>query len=243
MLAQARCAEAGVCLPELRNLVCRVMIVILPASMMAQDATRGLLYSDGGTWLNEVQAPPVAAVFPDSLVQTQAGHMARIEVAGSSVVVAPETMMQFQGHELALDHGSLQLDTSTEMEVIVGCITISPVSYDKTQYEVTDGDGKVRVDATRGDVKVHSHGAVLQKSKRGESSDTIVHQGENATRPDQCAALNKPSQGVPGFGPGLDSPWAVIPALVVAGTLICLGLCHGQQPISPMEPQEQTGVQ
>jgi hypothetical protein len=223
-------------LPELRNLVCRVMIVILPASIMAQDTTRGLLYSDGGTWLNEVQAPAVAAVFPDSLVQTQAGHMARIDVTGSSVVVAPETMMQFQGHELALDHGSLRLDTSTEMEVIVGCITISPVSDAKTQYEVTDRDGQVRVDATKSDVKIHSHGAVLPKSKSGESSDTVVHQGENAMRSDSCGAPEKPSRGVPGFGPGLDSPWAVIPALVVAGTLICLGLCHGDDPVSPMKP-------
>jgi hypothetical protein len=241
MLAQARRVGARVCLPELRNLVCRVMIVILPASIMAQDTSRGLLHSDGGTWLNEVQAPPIAAIFPDSLVQTQAGHIARIDVTGSSVIVAPETMVQFQGHELALDHGSLRLDTSTEMEVIVSCITISPMNYDKTQYEVTDSDGKVRVDATKSDVKIHSHGA-LPKSKPGESSDTIVHQGESVTRPDQCAALQKPSQAAGGLGPYLDSPWAYIPGLVIAGTLICLGLCHGSEPISPMEPQKETGA-
>jgi hypothetical protein len=212
------------------------MVVILPSSIMAQDANRGLLYSDGGTWLNEVQAPPVAAVFPDSLVQTQAGHMARIDVAGSSVIVAPETMVQFQGHELALDHGSLQLDTSTQMEVIVGCITISPVNYDQTQYAVTDHDGKVHVEATKNDVKIHSHGAVLEKSKRGESSDAIVHQGENATRSDRCGAFDKPTRAVGGFGPDLDSLWAIIPGLAIAGTLICLGVCHGDDAISPDEP-------
>ncbi|HTU41241.1 MAG TPA: hypothetical protein VMF10_06000, partial [Candidatus Aquilonibacter sp.] len=70
------------------------MIVLLPASLTAQDPTRGLLYSSGGTWLNEVLAPNVAAVFPDSLVQTQAGYAARIEVQGSSVLIQPETMLQ-----------------------------------------------------------------------------------------------------------------------------------------------------
>lgn len=223
-------------MPELRNLVCRVMIVMLPASVVAQDSNRGLLHSEGGTWLNEVQAPPIAAIFPDSLVQTQAGYMARIDIAGSSVVVGPETMVQFQGHELALDHGSLQLATSTEMEVIVGCITIGPVNYDQTQYEVTDRDGKVRVEATRSDVKIHSHGAVLQKSKQGESSDTIVHQGENAARSDRCAAIIRPTQGTTIGGPDLDSLWAVGAGLAIAGTLICLGLCHGDDPISPMQP-------
>lgn len=219
-----------------RHLVCRVVIVILPASLCAQDANRGLLHSDGGTWLNEVPATPVAAIFPDSLVQTQAGHVARIDVEGSSVLIAPETMVQFQGHDLVLDHGSLHLDTSREMEVIVGCITISPVRADRTEYEVTDGAGKVRVLASKNDVKIHAHEKLVGK-KQGESSDTIVHQGEQVERSERCAAAPEPQRaGIAAVGEGLNSWQALLGGGAIAGVLICLGLCHDDDPASPDRP-------
>ncbi|MGA9807439.1 MAG: hypothetical protein WA350_07335 [Candidatus Sulfotelmatobacter sp.] len=116
-----------------RNLVCRMMIVIVPSSLIAQGTGRALLHSDGGTWLNGDPAPETSAIFPDSLVQTQQGYSARIDAEGSSVQVRPETVVQFQGDELTLDHGRLQLDTAREMKVIIGCITVSPITSDRTQ--------------------------------------------------------------------------------------------------------------
>ncbi len=223
-------------MPDWCNLVCGLMIVILPASLTAQDANRGILRNDGGTWLNENPAPPSAAIFPDSLVQTQKGHSARIDVEGSTVLILADTMVQFQGHELALDHGTLQLDTAREMEVIVGCITISPITSDRTQYDVTDVDGKVKVVASKNDVKIHSHGAALRKSRQGVSSDVIVRQGEQAIREEHCGGPVNPDRIVGATGGFLNSPWAIGTASVVVGVLACLGLCHGDDPISPAKP-------
>lgn len=220
-------------MPQWRHFVCGLMIVTLPATLAAQDPTRGLLYSDGGTWLNEAQAPSVAAIFPDSLVQTQTGHPARIEVEGSSVLVLPETMMQFQGLELVIDHGSLKVDTSREMEVIVGCISITPVNSDRTQFDVTDSNGEVRISALKNEVKIHSHGATLQKS-RGVSPDAILHPGDHATRRDNCGSAAKtPDTGLPGL---LDSRAAQILGGIAAAALICLGICHTDDPVSPDKP-------
>lgn len=233
MLAQAACAEVGIFLPEWRHVVCLLMIIILPASLAAQDPTRGLLHSDGGTWLNDAPAPNVAAIFPDSLVQTQAGHAARIDVDGSSVMVLPETMMQFQGLELALDHGTLQVDTAREMEVIVGCVRISPVNSDRTQFDVTDAGGRVTISVSKNDVKIHSHGAELQKTK-GIPSDATLHPGEHATRVDHCGPpASTQAPGVPGL---LDTPQAGWLAGGVVAILICLGICHGDDPVSPTIP-------
>ena len=179
--------KGGRFLLEWRKLVCGVMIVIVPASLNAQIADRGLLHSDGGTWLNGSPAPAVSAIFPDSLVQTQAGHSARINLDGSTVLIGPETIVQFQGNELALDHGALQLDTAREMKVLIGCVTVTPITSDRTQYNVTDVDGRVKVVALKNDVKIHLHGAA-RRSKQGDSSDLIVREGEQATRRDRCGA-------------------------------------------------------
>jgi hypothetical protein len=217
-----------------RNLVCGVMIAIFPSSLIAQDATRGLLHSQGGTWLNDSPAPPTAAIFPDSLVQTQKGYTARIDVEGSGVVIAPETVVQFQGLELALDHGHLQLDTASEMKVLIGCITVTPITYDRTQYDVTDVDGKVKVVAYKNDVKIELHGSALQQSKNGRSSSQIVREGEQATRSEHCGAAIEPTQGGT-KGALLDNPWAKGAGLVAIG-LTCLIICRGDDPISPSTP-------
>jgi hypothetical protein len=104
------------------------MILIGSTTLTAQTAGRALLLSDGGTWLNGTPAPAISAIFPDSLVQTQSGHTARIHAEGSSPPIAPETIVQFQGNELALDHGSLQVDTARETKVLIGCVTVSPLT-------------------------------------------------------------------------------------------------------------------
>ncbi len=220
---------------EWRNLVCGVMIVLVPSSLMAQDNGRAMLHNNGGTWLNENLAPPSTAIFPDSLLQTQKGYSARIDAEGSTVQVAPETVVQFQGLELALDHGHLQLDTAREMKVLIGCVTVTPITYDRTQFDVTDIDGKVKVVAYKNDVKIELHGSALRKTK-GESSSTIVREGEQATRSEHCGVPVRPGTGATP-GPVLDSALARDAGfIVVVGVAACLLLCFGDEPISPSKP-------
>ncbi|MFZ0198206.1 MAG: hypothetical protein WB523_04775 [Candidatus Sulfotelmatobacter sp.] len=221
-------------MPEWRKLVCGVMIVIVPSSLIAQSSGGALLHSSGGTWLNENPAPATAAIFADSLVQTQKGYSARIDAEGSSVQIGSETVVQFQGNELTLDHGSLKLDTATAMTVIVGCITINPIVADRTQYDVTDIDGKVKVIAYKKDVKIRLHGSALRKTKPGASSEFIVKEGEQATRAEHCGVpINNPG---PGTRPYLDSIAAKSIGLVVVGVITCYALCRNDDPVSPSKP-------
>ncbi len=221
---------------EWRNLVCGVMIIVVPASLMAQSTDRALLHSDGGTWLNGNPAPETSAIFPDALIQTQKLHIARIDAEGSSVLVQPETVVQFEGDELVLDHGSLQLNTAREMKVRVNCITVIPISPDRTQYDVTDVDGKVKVVAYKNDVKIHAAGAALRRSKQGALSEVIVREGEQATRSEHCGPPIRPTEGIDANGAIMDSIWAKSVAIGVVGVLTCLGLCHTDDPPSPYKP-------
>jgi hypothetical protein len=210
------------------------MIALAPLPLLAQYSERALLRTDGGTWLNDNPAPAVSAIFPDSLIQTQANHSARIEAEGSTVLIGPETVVQYQGQELALDHGTLKLDTAGEWKVLIGCITITPINSNRTQYDVTDVNGKVEISALAKDVKVHLHGGVRQ-AKQSANSDFIVHEGEQKSHGEHCgAALLRPADVDTGW---LDSNAAKIAAggLIVAGCLavFCLG---GTAPVSPSQP-------
>jgi hypothetical protein len=245
-LPKALIAEkAGVCLLEWRNLVCGVMIVLVPGSLTAQDNAQGfpqsngraLLHSNGGTWLNDRPAPESAAIFMEALIQTQKDYSARIDAEGSTVTVGPDTMVQFEGDILVLDHGSLQVSTARKMKVRVNCVTVIPIAEDRTYYEVTDVDGKVKVAAYKKDVKIHAQGAVTRLAKKDTSSDAIVREGEQSTRSEKCGAAIKTPAAIDGKIATLDANWAkAAGAGVIVVITLCVLFCVGDNPVSPWKP-------
>ncbi|MFZ0758596.1 MAG: hypothetical protein WAM69_01495 [Candidatus Sulfotelmatobacter sp.] len=212
------------------------MIVLLPTSLMAQDSGRAMLYSDQGVQLNGRPVPNSSAIFPHDWIQTQPGTGAKIDAEGSTALVQPETVVQFNGDELILDHGSLRLDTARKMRVRASCVTVTPITADQTQYDVTDVDGRVKVAAIKSDVKIHYEGAAMRKSKQAASSDVIVRQGEQATREEGCGAPTKSADATSAVGPILNSNWAKVAGIVAVGVIACFGLCHEDNPISPTQP-------
>jgi hypothetical protein len=223
----------GLCLLEWRKFFCGVMMVILPTSLMAQDSARAMLHDDGGVWLNGNPAPNSSAIFLHDLVQTQKGNWAKIDADGSTVTVLPETIVQFEGDELVLDHGSLQVNTSRGMKVRVACITVIPLTQDWNRYDVTDVDGRVMVAAHQNDVKIHYQGAAARRSKLVAYSDVTVHQGEQVTREERCGLPARPADAVDAAMATLDSPWAIGIGAAAIGVLTCWALCRGDEPVSP----------
>jgi hypothetical protein len=227
--------KAGICLPQWRKLVCGVMIVIAPTSLMAQSTERAILYSSGGAWLNGNPAPSSSAIFPHDWIRTQHGTAARVDADGSTFTVEPETIVQFEGDELVLDHGTLQVNTFRGMRVRVDCLTVIPPAQEWARYDVTDVDGKVVVLAHQNDVKIHYRGVGLRGSKAAVSSDVTVEQGGQATREEQCPAAAK--LAAPGANKAwLDTWYAKGAGLVAVGVVVCKALCFGGEPVSPSMP-------
>jgi hypothetical protein len=148
-------------------------------------------------------------------------------------------VVQFEVDELDLDHGFLQLATSRQMRVRVNCLTVTPLSADQTQYDVIDVDGKVKVIAHKHDVKIHAKESAAREAKQGEShsrsSDVIVREGHETTRDEHCGAAVKPTDRVAADGAILNSVWAKGAGLTGIG-LLCVLLCHGDDPMSPSRP-------
>jgi hypothetical protein len=228
----------GIRLHKWRNLVCVGMIAILPGSLMADDSAAAILHSTGGVLLNGNLAPPSSALFPDDLVRTPPHSEATINSAGSTVTLNPDTVVQFEGSELHLDHGTLLVSTSRQLRVRVGCLTVVPVNPAWTQYDVTDIDGRVTVAARTSDVNIESRGTRLtQKQQGGRAAQKVtVREGEQQTREENCAVAPQAPSYVAGKGAILNSPWVKWPAIGAISVATCWVLCRDDDPISPARP-------
>ena len=204
---------------------------------MADDSGAAMLHHDGGALLNGNPAPASIAIFANDTVETRAQQQATINAAGSSVMLQPETLVQFEGDELILDHGTLLVSTSRGLRVRVGCITVTPATGEWTQYDVTDIDGKVKVAARKRDVNIDARGSKLQSARSGGQSQRVsVREGEQKTREEQCGVAPRSPGHIAAKGAILNSPWVIgsSAAAIVVGT--CLILCHGDDPVSPSVP-------
>lgn len=213
----------------LRNLTCWLMIAIFPASLWAADARAAMLYAKGTAWVNGASVPRSSAIFPGDLVQTPPESLAQINASGSNVMVLSNSLVKFEGNAVSIEHGGVSVATSKGMTTRFGEVTVTPVSSDWTEFEVTDVDGTVQVAARKGDVSVSD----------GQETATLP-EGQQATVDDPQKKKKKRRKAgaiIPaGSGPWLSSPWAIgIGAAAVGGVTIWV-LLQGDDPMSPKDP-------
>ena len=194
--------------------------------------------TDSGVLVNKNSAPGSIALFANDVIETPQKVVARIEEPGSTAQINSETMLQFETDELALDHGSLSVNTSRGVRVRVGCLTVTPVNTSEwTQYSVSDVDGKVTVNALKSDVYIDARSNNRKDTKTSSrSSRDLVREGEEKSRDEKCGVAYIKSDSTPGVGPIMNSMWAKIAAGTAVGVIACLGLCHDDDPISPWKP-------
>ena len=216
--------------PRLRNIACRIMLVVVPVSLWAADSSPAMLYSKGTAWINGSTVPHTSTVFPGDLVQTQADSMANINASGSSVVILADSLVKFEGPEVSLEHGGLTVATSKGMITHAGDVTVTPASKGWTEFEVKQGsDGTVQVVAQKGDVTV-SDGSNTSTVPQGQQ--TTVDSQENKKKKRRKVGGAVPAAG----GSVLDSPIVIYGGAAAVGGLVTWVLLQGSSPVSATQP-------
>jgi len=208
-------------------------VVILSAALFAADQPAAMLYSHGTALLNGNSIARSSALFSGDLVQTNADSVVNINATGSSVLVLNDSLVQYEGSDLKLEHGGVSISTSKLLATRVGSVTVSPVSGVWTEFEVRDVDGRVQIAARKGDLSVSD-----------DAGTSTLAQGQETTRDDsqqtekQKKKKEKRVAGayVPATGAVFDSPWVIgIGAGLVAGGVVW-AVVQGGTPVSPAAP-------
>lgn len=217
-----------------RGLVSGVLAILLPVSLFAADSNAAMLYTHGAAWINGTHVPrSSSAIFAGDLLQTRSDSVANINEAGSSITVAEDSLIKFEGSSVNIEHGAVTVSTSKSVATTAGDVKVMPVSKAWTEFNVTDVNGTVKIVATKGDVSVSDGYATVtlaqgQETTRDETSDT----DQNGKK------KKKQMSGAPPAATGgiMSSPWAVGAGSAAIGGLTTWVLIKNDNPASPTKP-------
>jgi hypothetical protein len=212
---------------SLKILTC-LMVVILPVSLFAADQASAMVYTHGPALLNGSSIPRTSAIFAGDLVQTNKDSVANINATGSTILVLNDSLVQYEGDTVSLEHGGVTVSTSKSLATQIGAVTVSPVAGVLTEFEVRDVDGTVKIVARKGDLSI-----------RDDAGTTTLAQGQETTREESRRDKNRKKRGtgsVPGASGGaLNSPVAVgIGTGIIAGAA-AWALIQSDDPASPKD--------
>jgi hypothetical protein len=219
-----------------RKMVSCVLLCIVPASLFAADNGAAMLYANGAAWLNGSHVPSSSAIFAGDLVQTRSDSAANIHAPGSSITVLGDSLVQFQGVALKVEHGGVSVSTSKSVATIAGDVKVAPVSNAWTEFNVTDTDGTVRIAARKGDLNVTDANGTLTVLAQGQQT-TLDDQSDQTGDKDKKKDRRRAGGAVPAAGGGmLNSPIAIgVGAAAIGGVTIWV-LTRSSNPVSPATP-------
>ena len=216
-----------------REVLSWTMIVLVPASLSANDSGVAMARPYGTAWLNGTAVELSSTIFPGDLVQTSSSSALKIRSSGSSVTVLPDSLVNFEGGGVGVEHGGVKLVTSRSMFARAGIVTAAPASNVWTEFELTDVNGTVQIMALKGDLQI-SDG----------SQTTTLSQGQQATQKDSDETQSNQDQSKKRSGPAPAAKKrrtafiiAAAGAAAVGGVVWGLEAVSGpSRPISPITP-------
>jgi hypothetical protein len=221
-----------------RFTVLALILVTVARPCCVADDSGATLRTQGNVTVNGNPALTFSTIFPNTLIETEKGASALIEFTGSRVEIGPETIVEFEGNEVTLEHGSLSVLTFRSMTVKVSCILATPVHSNETLFTVTDLSGRFTVSAIRNDVEIKTSSKTSKSAADSTRAEEVtVHQGEQKSRDEKCGESHYETHAAPAGTAGwFSSPYAKIAAAGAVGGILCWIFCRSNNPASPSIP-------
>jgi hypothetical protein len=221
------------------KLVSCVLLFLFPASMFAADSNAAMLYTNGTAWINGAHVPRSStAIFFGDLLQTRSDSVANINSPGSTITVFSDSLVQFEGSSLKIEHGGVTVSTSKGVATTAGDVKVAPASDTWTEFNVIDVDGTVRIAARKGDLTISDGAGTVtlaqgQETTRDESSD----QSDKNSKDKKKSKKRGVGGANPAAGGGiLNSPVAIGIGAAAIGGVAAWVLLQNDEPASPSKP-------
>jgi len=165
--------------------------------------------------------------------------VANINSPGSTITVFSDSLVQFEGSSLRIDHGGVTIATSKGVGTTVGDVRVFPLANSWTEFNVIDVDGTVRIAARKGDLTVSDGAGTVTLAQGQETTREESSTQSDKDQPDKSKKKNK--KRAAGAAPAatggtLNSPIAVaIGAGAIVGVTAWV-LSRNDDAVSPSKP-------
>ena len=138
-------------------------LVLFLAATLAAQTSGAMLYATGDVTLNGTAVQDASSVFNGDRLVTANSSMVSVNRSGSSVVVNPNSAIQYKKSAIALLDGTAQVSTVNGMSAEVGNVIVAPKDQ-SAKFDVARINNQVVVTSRQGTVAVNdgSHTIVLQ---------------------------------------------------------------------------------
>ena len=172
------------------------LVVIFGAAVLSAQTGGAMLYANGNVKVNGQFAGDSTSVFPGDRVDVTESSAGSINRSGSSVLVSPNSSIQYNPASVEVIQGSARVSTSKGMSASVGQILVSPKDA-AAKFDVARVDNKV--------VVVSREGALTVK----DGDRTVVVRPGSSTELALSPKLGQALSQIPGS--------QVVPTTFVAG--------------------------
>lgn len=225
-----------------RKMVSGMLLLLFPGSLFAADSNAAMLYTNGPAWVNGTHVPRSSfSIFSGDLLQTRSDSQANINQPGSTITVLSDSLVQFEGAFVDIQHGGVTVSTSKGTATTAGDVKVTPASFSWTEFNVVDVDGNVRIAARKGDLTISDGKETFTLAQGQETTRNETSQDQNTDQnTDQNSNKKKKRRSgaaVPAAGGGiLSSPWAIGIGAAAIGGVTTWVLLQNDNPASPAKP-------
>ena len=134
-----------------------------------------------------------------------------------------DSLVQFEGTSLKVEHGGVSVSTSKGMATTAGAVRVAPVSNASwTEFNVSDTDGTVRIAARKGDLSVTDADGKATLLAQGQDK-TLDEQSDQTDQSSNRSKKKNKKREVAGAAPAAGGGWLDSPIAVGIGGAAILG--------------------
>ena len=145
--------------PKRVKIVCLVMALVFPSSVMLGETRAAMAMASGVAALNGATLSQSSTIFAGDQLETSANSAITINVSGSTVLIGANSRVHYFGDTVALHSGSMQVSTTKGMKLQTDSVMIGPAK-DAAKYRVDRSSDTVQIAAVTGELRVDNGGEV-----------------------------------------------------------------------------------